>query len=146
METVQVDVQKLQLLNDRIAQTIDALNQLRISSAGLQHTAPGSYAQQPVYAQQQPVYASQQPMVSYIPQQVAGQWIPGLQHTGAGFASPTQQFVQPFGVQPQFQPQLAGTLPIGLGISHSQQISPWQMQAAIPMGMTPGYPRVVSAF
>ncbi len=39
METVKVDMQKLQLLNDRIAQTIEALNQLRLSVHGIQHTA-----------------------------------------------------------------------------------------------------------
>ncbi len=38
METVKVDMQKLQLLNDRIAQTIDALNQLRLTVHGIQHT------------------------------------------------------------------------------------------------------------
>lgn len=35
-----VDVRKLQLLNDRIAQTIEALNQVRLSVHGLTHT-PG---------------------------------------------------------------------------------------------------------
>ena len=38
METVKVDIQKLQLLNDRIAQTIDALNQVRMSAHGIHHT------------------------------------------------------------------------------------------------------------
>jgi hypothetical protein len=48
METVKVDIQKLQLLNDRIAQTIDALNQVRMSAHGIQHTpaiAPWGYNQ-----------------------------------------------------------------------------------------------------
>ena len=40
METVNVDIRKLQLLNDRINQTIDALNQVRLSVHGLQHTMP----------------------------------------------------------------------------------------------------------
>ena len=40
METVKVDVQKLQLLNDRIAQTIEALNQVRMSVHGIQHSPP----------------------------------------------------------------------------------------------------------
>ena len=40
MEMVKVDVQKLQLLNDRIAQTIEALNQVRLSVHGIQHTNP----------------------------------------------------------------------------------------------------------
>jgi len=41
METVKVDIQKLQLLNDRITQTIEALNQLRMSvhGIGIQHTS-----------------------------------------------------------------------------------------------------------
>lgn len=40
METAKVDVRKLQLLNDRINQTIDALQQVRLSVHGLQAT-PG---------------------------------------------------------------------------------------------------------
>lgn len=35
METAKVDFRKLQLLNDRINQTIDAMNQLRVSVHGL---------------------------------------------------------------------------------------------------------------
>lgn len=38
METAKVDVRKLQLLNDRINQCIDALNQVRLSVHGLSHT------------------------------------------------------------------------------------------------------------
>src|SRR5262249_43397069 len=42
METARVDIRKLQLLNDRIAQTIDALNQVRLSVHAVQQTAvPG---------------------------------------------------------------------------------------------------------
>jgi len=48
MDKVQVDARKLQLLNDRINQTIDALNQVRISAQqagyGLSHTSiPGQF-------------------------------------------------------------------------------------------------------
>lgn len=39
METAKVDIKKLQLLNDRINQCIDALNQVRLSVHGLSHTA-----------------------------------------------------------------------------------------------------------
>lgn len=39
MDTVKVDIQKLQLLNERIAQTLDALNQVRMSMQGFQHTS-----------------------------------------------------------------------------------------------------------
>jgi hypothetical protein len=38
METAKVDVRKLQLLNDRINQCIDALHQVRLSVHGLSHT------------------------------------------------------------------------------------------------------------
>jgi len=36
METAKVDIEKLQLLNDRITQVIEALNQVRVSVHGLQ--------------------------------------------------------------------------------------------------------------
>jgi hypothetical protein len=39
METAKVDIRKLQLLNDRISQTIDALHQVRLSVQGLSHSA-----------------------------------------------------------------------------------------------------------
>jgi hypothetical protein len=38
METAKIDIRKLQLLNDRINQTIDALNQVRLSVHGLSHS------------------------------------------------------------------------------------------------------------
>jgi hypothetical protein len=38
METANVDIRKLQMLNDRINQTIEALNQVRLSVHGLQHS------------------------------------------------------------------------------------------------------------
>ena len=48
METAKVDIRKLQLLNDRINQCIDALNQVRLSvhglSQGLSHSNPQNQA------------------------------------------------------------------------------------------------------
>jgi hypothetical protein len=38
METAKVDIRKLQLLNDRINQTMEALNQVRLSVFGISHT------------------------------------------------------------------------------------------------------------
>jgi hypothetical protein len=38
METAKVDIRKLQILNDRINQCIDALNQVRLSVHGLSHS------------------------------------------------------------------------------------------------------------
>lgn len=40
METAKVDIRKLQVLNDRINQCLDALNQVRFSVHGLGHTSP----------------------------------------------------------------------------------------------------------
>ena len=40
METAKVDIRKLQVLNDRINQCIDALNQVRLSVHGLSHSSP----------------------------------------------------------------------------------------------------------
>ena len=42
MESARVDLRKLQLLNDRINQCLDALNQVRLSTHGLSHTAAQS--------------------------------------------------------------------------------------------------------
>jgi len=39
METAKVDIKKLQLLNDRISQCIDALAQVRLSVHGLSHSS-----------------------------------------------------------------------------------------------------------
>jgi len=44
METAKVDIRKLQLLNDRINQCIDALNQVRVSVHGLSHVSAGNPA------------------------------------------------------------------------------------------------------
>lgn len=43
MDTAKVDLRKLQLLNDRISQTIEALQQVRMSVHGLSHSAPNAY-------------------------------------------------------------------------------------------------------
>jgi hypothetical protein len=42
METAKVDIRKLQLLNDRINQCIDALNQVRVTVHGLSHSSLGA--------------------------------------------------------------------------------------------------------
>jgi hypothetical protein len=44
METAKVDIRKLQLLNDRINQCIDALNQVRLSVHGLSAASTGAQA------------------------------------------------------------------------------------------------------
>jgi len=46
METAKVDIRKLQMLNDYITRTMEALNQVRLSvhAGGLSHTAPIGFA------------------------------------------------------------------------------------------------------
>jgi hypothetical protein len=119
METAKVDIRKLQLLNDRINQCIDALAQVRLSVHGLSAgfgPALSGFQGQPQFAgfqgpqgiqnylgQQQgiPGYFGQQPPLSGFPVQ------------GLGFAG-----VPPFGLSPFVQPQLAQQA-FGAGLSHS---------------------------
>ena len=102
METAKVDLRKLQLLNDRINQCIDALNQVRFSVHGLGHS-PASVWPQIGYPQAIGSY----PMSYGYPSQSAAsmsQTVP--------FASQTVPFASqtiPFGSQ---------SLPFG-GIGHS---------------------------
>ena len=99
METAKVDIQKLQLLNDRIAQCFDALNQVRLSVHGLSHTSaqqgqvPQGFAQSPY--QQNPYQQNPFPQNPYLAQGIGGI---GLSHStfGGGSYAP-----QPFGMIPQ---------------------------------------------
>jgi hypothetical protein len=130
METVKVDVQKLQLLNDRIAQTIDALNQLRMSMHGIQHSpvSPGypygAYASPYGFGGQvQAGFGGQVPYGSpFLGSQVPGQSpygspFQGIQHTP--YTPYTTPFTTPFTGLPTGTP--AGTpVPfVGAGISHT---------------------------
>jgi hypothetical protein len=91
METAKVEIKKLQLLNDRINQCIDALNQVRLSVHGLSHT-PGVSAAAGIPLTQSPYAAA------------------GL---GASYAP---GFVQQGGVIPsQFGPQQGAPPQFGLG-------------------------------
>ena len=78
METAKVDIRKLQLLNDRINQTIEALNQVRMSVHGIGHSV--GYAQQ------------MSPFGMGMPQQP-------MQSMGYGT---TAGFPGPYGLQGQF--------------------------------------------
>lgn len=121
MDTVTVDVQKLQTLNDRIAQMIDALNQVRLSTHGLQHSQPLAYAQpvlpQPALAQ------SAVPHVMYT-QPLGTPWTAGLQHSAPLF--------NPFGQMPF---QTGQQIPLGLGISHSIPLTDPYRQAQMAQGL-----------
>jgi hypothetical protein len=104
METVKVDMQKLQLLNERIAQTIDALNQLRLSVHGIQHTPYGSPYQALSYGTPWSPFAQPQFVpAGFVPQQFAA-----------------QQFAQPF-----YGPSFGGN---SYGIQHTSPMTtttPW---------------------
>jgi hypothetical protein len=125
METVKVDFQKLQMLNDRIAQTIDALNQVRLTTHGLQHSGPmqqqGAAGLGGVQGSVQG-YGQNYVQPGQYPQQIAPQ-MGALQH-----ASPIPQQLAPQGQWPlPFQAPVGAT-----GIAHSMpQIDPyWSMRAA----------------
>jgi len=102
VETAKVDIRKLQQLNDRINQCLDALNQVRLSVHGLSHTT-GAF---PQIGQQ-------------IGQQQGGQLgFAGVQDPrfGAQGINPLAQagiggFAQPYGAQPY-----------GGGLSHTGSI------------------------
>ncbi len=115
METVKVDMQKLQLLNDRIAQTIDALNQLRLSVHGIQHSPSpvgwgpnvgmgyGAYGTFSPYGAYNPVAFAQptfgQPTFGQptFVQPYGSPFVGGIQHTSpvTGYGYPTATFTTP---------------------------------------------------
>jgi hypothetical protein len=122
METAKVDIRKLQFLNDRINQTIDALNQVRLSVHGLSHSAgqmsgigagqgmglPGGYPQtfQGVYNQGVP---------GGFPQS----FVPGLSHSPLQFS--------PYGAQGMQGSQgFFGANPVPAGFGQQAGIgAPW---------------------
>jgi hypothetical protein len=128
METVKVDLQKLQQLNDRISLAIEALNQVRMSTHGLQHS-PSPWQVSPWAQPFSPVspqllgnpYASAFGLQHSMPLQAAQQSIPYSMFGQQGIPFGGQAF--PFGSQVT-----------GLGIGHS---SPQVAQIGLvgPAGM-----------
>jgi hypothetical protein len=103
-----VDIRKLQLLNERINQALDALNQVRLSVHGLEHTAtPLSYgfapSVSPVYGMQQgaPIQQSQFP----------GQFPVSFGQTGIGHTSPEDLEKRMLEVQASDPYRIAKTFP-----------------------------------
>ena len=142
METAKVDIEKLQQLNDRIVQTLEALNQVRMSVHGLQSAAraggqipgaqfggyglshTGGFGQQNPWLQQQNPWAQQQNPWQQIPWQQQQQ-IP-------------QQFSPQFSQFSQY-PQVGGVG--GFGLSHTG-IDPYRLGAVDPTV----YARIVQTF
>jgi len=113
METAKVDIRKLQLLNDRINQVIDALNQVRLSVHGIQQPAAGPFgiSQQVGY----PLQGAMGGGYGQAPFGLAGAYgqqagipglVPGLSHTGGYGQSPFGLL----GLLPQQQASLQGLL------------------------------------
>lgn len=123
--TAKVDLRKLQLLNDRIAQVIDALNQVRFSVHGLQHTTGNFIGQVPTmtapWAQQM-----------NSPFNTFNNW--GLSHTGIPSMtgiSPvpgvsTFPGMTPWGVSPVSQIPFVN--PVVGGLNHSDLNDPFSAQ------------------
>ena len=116
METVKVDIRKLQLLNDRINQCIDALNQVRLSTHGLSHTA-GFAPGVPLaggYPQGQTLGLGYSPFGQFP---VAPGFIPGITHTpGVGLQPFQTGFIPGLAGQPPFQS--FGMNPL-MGLAHT---------------------------
>lgn len=123
-----VDVRKLQLLNDRVSQMIDALNQVRMSVYGLSHTGLNPMLPAGLNPGFPPFGITgygYQPYGFGLPVPIG---IPGLQHTPAlgPLGTPTPSFLpgtQPAGLPPFLPPFFGAPTPwyqgYPLGISHT---------------------------
>ncbi len=135
METAKVDVRKLQMLNDRINQTIDALNQVRLSVHGMSTGGiPGQIPGQ---------------IPSQIPGSVQG-GVPfgggfpygpgvGMQGLGVqGFGHTANPFVQ--GLNPYLQSPF-GQTPVGFGQGNLLAQNPLlaQLWGTSPWGQQNGF-------
>ena len=146
-----VDVQKLQLLNDRIAQTIEALNQVRLSVHGLSHT-PILPSPMPFTGASVP-YTFGMPQLPIYPYQGA---FPGLQHT---------PFTNPYTMThfPGFAPSFPGITPPSFplfpppfmsGLSHTspevldqrfneiKAVDPYRLAQTFPFMNAPIWPAI----
>ncbi len=125
METAKVDIRKLQQLNDRINQCLDALNQVRLSVHGLSHTAApgqpgtpfGSYGSIP---DPRVGFGIQDPRQGFGIGAVAPGYESGLQHS----TIPQLPFPQVAPFTPMFGQPVVGQIP---------QIPTWNpLQAGLP--------------
>ncbi len=115
MDTAKVDIRKLQLLNDRINQCIDALNQVRLSVHGLSHTAASpQVAGMPglnPWTQSPSIHSGFTVLPQASPLGMTAPFVPGLSHT-----SPSPLFVPAAGAVPGIP--IAGLNPYG-SLSHT---------------------------
>jgi len=173
METIKIDIQKLQLLNDRIAQTIDALNQVRMSMHSIQHSSsPFGYSPYSQFGQVSPfgqwgspvgVGYGVSPYGSFVPQSYANPFNPfasGLQHTTSqvpgqvwgspyGSISPYGNSISPYGSS--FSPYASSVSPFGssfspfgTGLAHTTWDPTWmRAQQISPFAQTTWTPTTI---
>lgn len=124
MDTVKVDIQKLQLLNDRIAQTIDALNQVRMSVHGIQHTQFSPFAQVSPYGFQNPFVGYPQAFGSFSPTPYPTQFGSSMPYGSpfSGLSHTSPQAMQ----YTQYTPYTSYATPYTNGISHTSWDPTWQ--------------------
>jgi len=136
METAKVDIRKLQALNDRINQCIEALNQVRLSVHGLSHTTPaapfipgipggvspfaqsplgvgypglGAFPPSPTYL---PGFSHSSPIMGSPVAPFAPGLVPGLNpFTGLSHTSPEESFARPAWTDPFLAARIAQTFP-----------------------------------
>ena len=133
MDTAKVDIRKLQLLNDRINQTIDALNQVRFSVHGLASAQGLSHASPNAGFGQQGIGQGQNPYAS------TGQGFGFAPFSGFGFQNPALGFAHSAIAQGQVPPGVGsygpGQVPFPISLSASPQpINPVLAQNPALMG------------
>ena len=136
METAKVDIRRLQLLNDRINQCLDALNQVRLSVHGLSHSGltPETQGGMLNPLTQDPRFAGG----AFAAQPGIPGWGQGLSHSAAGYGAGAGLLP---GMGPGIAPGIGGQ-PIAfgsaqipffnpfLGLSHSTlEADPYSRQA-----------------
>jgi hypothetical protein len=155
-----VDIKKLQLLNDRIVQTIEALNQVRLTVHGLQHSAsvpsgiPTGIPAGIPFAQQGMAFGPQTMPAMYgqQPYSAFGATPFGLSHTSVnpsaalfgaaqltptGYPLPFVPNVGNFGMNVAAWPSVGST-----GLSHSTIEEQWiaELRAQDPRRLTQTFP------
>lgn len=141
-----IDIRKLQLLSDRIQQTIDALQQVRSSASGLSHSTPPAYAPQYPQAAMQPGLGYGMAYSAPLPTQQVAPWGTALSHT-----APTQG---PMAVPGQPQPvfaQVPALMGLVGGIAHTSPAAMVdqrnaEMRASDPARIAQTFPYLFTQF
>lgn len=129
METAKVDIRRLQQLNDRINQSLDALNQVRLSVHGLSHAGIAPETAGMGYPQgQDPRFGDPRLAAGYFsPPMATPGWGQGLAHSGPAYG--------PYGAIPAgFWPGATQQVPGQLGFGAGPVFGTGQIPFANPIG------------